>query len=99
MKIQPRRETQGSPADRHEEARLALGRAVQATRAGLAEMDDLLDRAARLIAHQRSGYASHGRPNRPPYRSGLLPHRSRRAADTGWASARAPLRGRGVTEC
>src|SRR3954447_14465132 len=98
MKIQPRRETQGSPADRPEEARLALRRAVQATRAGLAEMDDLLDRAERLIAHQRSGYASHGRPNRL-----IGPICCTTPIDAGYrqgaASARAPLLGRGVREC
>src|SRR4051812_21355207 len=42
-------------SDRPDEARLALRRAVQATLAGLAEMDRLLDQAERLILCQRSG--------------------------------------------
>ena len=45
--------------ERPDEARLALRRAVQATLAGLAEMDRLLDRAEQLISHQRPGYAPH----------------------------------------
>lgn len=44
-------------SDRPDEARLALRRAVQATLAGLAEMDRLLDKAERLISCQRSGRA------------------------------------------
>jgi|SRR3954464_4884535 hypothetical protein len=38
----------------HEDARLAMSRVVQATRAGLAEMEHLLDRAERLITQTRS---------------------------------------------
>src|SRR4051812_42289126 len=48
---------QGVQAERPDEARLALRRAVQATLAGLAEMDCLLDKAEQLIAPQRSGCA------------------------------------------
>ena len=41
---------QDLPSDRPDEARLALRRAVQATLAGFAEMDRLLDRAEQLIS-------------------------------------------------
>ncbi len=49
--------------ERPDEARLALRRAVQATLAGFAEMDRLLDRAERLIAHQRSDRELHSMLN------------------------------------
>jgi hypothetical protein len=48
---------QDRPSDRPDETRLALRRAVQATLAGFAEMDRLLDKAERLILCQRSGCA------------------------------------------
>ena len=48
---------QDLPSDRPDEARPTLRRAVQATLEEFAEMDRLLDRAERLIPHQRSGYA------------------------------------------
>ena len=48
---------QAPPGEQPDEARLALRRVVQATLAGFAEMDRLLDRAERLISHQRPGYA------------------------------------------
>jgi hypothetical protein len=56
---------QDLPSDRPDEARLALRRAVQATLAGFAEMDRLLDRAERLIPHQRSGYVPQRMLNNP----------------------------------
>jgi hypothetical protein len=54
---------QDLPSDRPDEARLALRRAVQATLAGFAEMDRLLDRAERLISHQRSDRELHSMLN------------------------------------
>ena len=54
---------QDLPSDRPDEARLTLRRAVQATLAGFAEMDRLLDRAERLIAHQRSDRELHSMLN------------------------------------
>ena len=54
---------QGPPVEQPDEARLALRRAVQATLAGFAEMDRLLDRAERLIAHQRPDREPHSMLN------------------------------------
>jgi len=56
---------QDLPSDRPDEARLTLRRAVQATLEEFAEMDRLLDRAERLIPHQRSGYAPQRMLNNP----------------------------------
>ena len=53
------------PSERPDEARLALRRAVQATLAGFAEMDRLLDRAEQLISQQRPGYVLQGMLNKP----------------------------------
>ena len=50
------------PFEQPDEARLALRRAVQATLAGLAEMDCLLDRAEQLLA--RRGFNSSARCSR-----------------------------------
>jgi hypothetical protein len=50
----------GPAVERHDDERLALNRAVQATLAGLAEMDRLLGRAERLISHRRSCCAPNG---------------------------------------
>jgi hypothetical protein len=50
--------------ERPDEARLALRRAVQATLAGFAEMDRLLDRAEQLISQQRPGYVLQGMLNK-----------------------------------
>src|SRR3712207_2832572 len=51
--------------ERPDEARLALRRAVQATLAGFAEVDGLLDRAEQLISYQRPGYAPQGMVKSP----------------------------------
>ena len=54
---------QGPPVEQPDEARLALRRAVQATFAGFAEMDRFLDRAERLISHQRPDRELHSMLN------------------------------------
>jgi hypothetical protein len=59
----PHSTLQDLPSDRPDEARLTLRRAVQATLAGFAEMDCLLDRAERLISHQRSDRELHSMLN------------------------------------
>ena len=51
--------------ERPDGARLTLRRAVQATLAGFAEMDRLLDRAEQLISYQRPGYAPQGMLKKP----------------------------------
>ena len=56
----------------HEDARLALRRVVQATRAHLAEMDRLLARADRLVSHAVTA----------PYAREVAPTRKRRHART-----------------
>ena len=54
---------QDLPSDPPDEARLALRRAVQATLEEFAEMDRLLDRAERLISHQRTNRELHSMLN------------------------------------
>ena len=55
MRTDPRHAAlQVPPVERPDKARLALRRAMQAARAGFAEMDRLLDRAERLLSQQRS---------------------------------------------
>ncbi len=61
----PHSTLQDLPSDPPDEARLALRRAVQATLAGFAEMDRLLDRAEQLISYQRPGYAPQGMLKKP----------------------------------
>ena len=63
------RSTTGVPTDcceSNEEARAALRRVVRATRADLADMDRLLDRAERLVsgafAGEQSGCCCRGEP-------------------------------------
>ena len=48
----PHSTLQDLPSDRPDEARLALRRAVQATLAGFAEIDHLLESAERLISQK-----------------------------------------------
>ena len=55
MRTDPRHAAlQVPPVELPDEARLTLRRAMQAARAGFAEMDRLLDSAERLISQQRS---------------------------------------------
>jgi hypothetical protein len=49
---------QAQPAEQPDEARLAQRRVVQATLAGFAEMDHLLDRAERLLLQKCSDCAA-----------------------------------------
>ena len=61
MRTHPLRTTfQGCSGEQQDEARLALRRAVQATLAGFAEMDHLLDRAERLLSQKCSDHAAAG---------------------------------------
>ena len=61
MRTHPLRTTfQGCSDEQLDEARLALRRAVQATLAGLAEMDHLLDRAEWLLLQKCSDRAAAG---------------------------------------
>ena len=68
---------QGLPVERPDEARLALRRAVQATLEEFAEMDRLLDRAERLISHQRSDHAPQQHAERPYLTHLAEAHRTR----------------------